>query len=285
MGVILVWRLDSRGAYQLLRKFRKDDLDGLNIMALQVHPDRSKAQIMVFAEPSFLRLYNLSSYKPQASFSGAYVNGSFSRAVMSADGRYVMSGTEDSRIATAREVTGEVSAASLSSSNKPARIKIWDSQSGNLVTCPLSDISMPYAIRAISWNKHQHMIAVAMAGQGASVAIYTAEKESVLKVLERAEQTAASDYFSLVQQMTDSGREQGGGSENDSNFNDTMATDTKPLLQNRTLGMSAASGSSSPPGKQALTAEERKAKTQEIMMRMRERKQKAVAALATSGKK
>lgn len=80
----------------------------------------------------------------------------------------------------------------------PNRLKVWDAQSGSFLSCPLTDIPLPYTVRSISWNNTQHMIAVAMAGQGASVAIYTAEKESVLRALERAQQSAVSDYFNQI---------------------------------------------------------------------------------------
>jgi WD40 repeat protein len=201
VGAIFVWRLDAAGTYQLLRKIRKDDLDGQNIMSLEVHPDRSKSQLMVFAEPSFLKVYNLSTYKPQASFSGAYIQGCFSRASLSADGRYVICGTEDSRVNFSKDSSNssESIANSYSSSFKPSRIKIWDSQSGNTINSPISKLSFSYSVRSISWNKTQHMVAVASAGPDASVAIFTAEKENALQTIERAEQSAASDLINAMQ--------------------------------------------------------------------------------------
>ena len=264
LGVILVWRLDAEGHYQLLRKFRKDDLDGKKIMTLQIHPDRTKNQLIVFAEPSFIRMYNLATYKPQASYSGAYIQGAFARATLSADGRFVMCGAEDTRFVSNSSEDANAS----TSSSKPSKIKVWDSQSGSLINCPLSDISLSYSVRSIGWSRTQHMIAVAIAGPGASVNIFTAEKESVLNVLERAEQSAASDYFQTLASRVESEREEGGTALDTS----TVDPAAKPLLQNRAPPGKASTGRAESPSVNSLSAEDRKAKTAAIMAKMREKR-------------
>jgi WD40 repeat protein len=266
VGVILVWRQDVQGAYQLLRRFRQDDLDGKKILSMHIHPERSKAQLLVFAAESLMRFYSLTTYKSQSSFGGAYVSGSFSRASISADGRYIISGTEDARIHLGEVSDSDARSFLLSSSSKPSRLKVWDTLSGNTVSCPLSDICLPYMVRAISWNKNQHMIAVTTAGTGASVAIYVSEKESALKALERVDQNAASDYFQLIQEKVDAMRE--GNIEADLTG---LKTVERPTITNRILP--SASHNS---GTTLDNPEERKLKTQLIIQRMREKR-----ALAT----
>jgi hypothetical protein len=109
------------------------------------------------------------------------------------------------------------------------------------------------------------MIAVAMAGAGASVAIYSAEKESALKALERADQTAASDFFQTIQQRADVARDGTGRSESEQ-FSVTKSLN-RPTLDNRSLPSTALAPES---------AEERKKKTQSIIQRMREKRSQAV---------
>ncbi len=270
VGVIYVWRLDSQGAYQIRSKFRRDDLVGKKIMSLQMHPNRSKAQLLVFAEPSILRMYSTSTYKVQSEFAGAYINGTFARATLSADGRYVIAGSEDTRGSTNRHSNLDANSF-VPSSSRPSRLKMWDTQSGNLITSPLSDISLPYATRDISWNEHQHMIAVAMAGPGASVSIYTSEKESVLKALERAEQTAASDHFqSLRTQM----EERDGRSDSEASLPITVQSEDprRPLIANRSLTLGSSERISLDPSSSISSSNvdksDRKARTADIMARM-----------------
>ena len=57
-------------------------------------------------------------------------------------------------------------------------LRIWDASTGLTQPCALADISLPYPVRALSWHPRQHMLAVAMVGPGAAVAIYTGERES-----------------------------------------------------------------------------------------------------------
>ena len=259
VGVIYVWRPDTHGVFQLLRKFRRDDLEGKNIMSLQIHPDRSKAQIFVFAEPSTLRLYSLSNYKVQSELSGAYVQGSFAKATVSADGRYVICGAEDNRGPVGKQ--GSDNASFTPSSLRPSRIKVWESQSGNLVSSTLSDIAFPYSIRDISWNCRQHMIAIATAGSNTSVSIFVSEKECVLKTLQRNDRSAATDYF---QSLSTQSRDE------KSVVPHVQETINRPLIDNRLL-MSVRSSSSTSMSA-FLNPQERMTRTAEILARMREKK-------------
>jgi hypothetical protein len=73
--------VDGSGWYQLLRRFKKDDLQGRSISSLSVYPDRAKGYLLVLALPclkevkepngetgatltsSLLKLYDLGSYR------------------------------------------------------------------------------------------------------------------------------------------------------------------------------------------------------------------------------
>jgi hypothetical protein len=138
-GDILAWRCDAKGWYQLLRKFKRDspgpmqtqpsDPSGLGgILSLVMHPDKSRGQMLALSKhPAQLRMYNMSTYKVQSLCAG-YVGmsttsaggGAFSRAALSADGRYVISGS------------------SLSVHSSQYRLQVWDSQTGHIVKTPLS---------------------------------------------------------------------------------------------------------------------------------------------------
>jgi len=160
IGCILVWRTDGYGYYQLLRKFKKDDISFLRlaITSLAVHPDSSRSQLLVLAPPHTLRLYSSSNHRIQANFPGISLTGTFTRAYFSADGGLIACGSTDSN------------------GNK---IKFWDSQSGDTVLSRLSEVVLPFSVRSLSWHPKQHMVAVAMLGSNASLLLYVAEKESI----------------------------------------------------------------------------------------------------------
>ena len=144
-----MWRTDPKGWYQLLRKFRKDpsapNLKTTNFGALDkkhmvsgitsmiMHPDRNKAQMSVMtSKPSSLRVYNMTTYKVLSHCHGILNsdnNNGLCRAQISADGNYVICG----------------STVNLSEDNKFC-LKVWETQSGNVEPCLLSDIIFPYPI-------------------------------------------------------------------------------------------------------------------------------------------
>ena len=176
-----MWRMDPLGWYQLLRRFRKGDLDTRNITSLSMHPERTRGQLLVLAQPAILRIYNLSTYRAQTSYPGLNIGCSFGRALFSADGRFVLSGSEDSRFGISATNPSDDNVANPGNMSgfakaKPSRIRVWDTSTGTPVNCSLSEITLPYPVRSMSWHPSQHMVAVAMAGHGASVAVYCAEK-------------------------------------------------------------------------------------------------------------
>lgn len=188
VGDILAWRCDTRGWYQLLRKFKKDATSfsqgSAGVLSLSMHPDRNKGQMLVMTRaPSVLKVMNMSTYRSIsqcAGFSGvsanistaANIGGSiFSRASFSADGRFVICGSFSN------------------SHSSQYKLQIWDSQSGHALRMPLSDFTFPYPVRSISWHPKQHLIAVAMVGPQAAVAIYATDKESADKIVEHVDVT------------------------------------------------------------------------------------------------
>lgn len=139
-GDILVWRCDVKGWYQLLRKFKRDSSvpvpvqlkhttgGASGVLSLVMHPDKTRGQMLALCKhPAQLKVFNMSTYKPQ-SFCAGFVGmattdaggGAFSRAALSADGRYVVSGT------------------SLSAHSSQYRVQVWDSQTGHAVKTSLS---------------------------------------------------------------------------------------------------------------------------------------------------
>eukprot|EP00605_Chrysophyceae_sp_TOSAG23-4_P000238 GSChrysophyteH1.ASY1.ANO1.275.1 assembled CDS len=203
LGNIFVWRTDSHGWYQLLRRF-KQDLDTINpdvaeyaalmqsggVQSLSMHPDKSKSQVLVLNQcPPHLKLYSTSTYRPISNCSGigagqvvgrsmvskGNVNTSgavFGRATLSPDGHYAVTGVSSSS----------------SGGDGHYNLKFWDVKQGNLFPASLSDINLPYPVRSISWHPTQHAIAVAMVGHGAAVVVYCGEKESAeLSISRRAE--------------------------------------------------------------------------------------------------
>jgi hypothetical protein len=105
-----------------------------------------------------------------------YVGGSavFCRAALSADGRIVACGTTSSN------------------DEGCSRLRFWDSQTGNALPSTLTDLLLPFAVRSISWHPKQHVMAVAMLGSGAAVALYSGQRETAGKAVARINQSAAA---------------------------------------------------------------------------------------------
>jgi len=144
-----------------------------------MHPDRELSQMLVLAPPMTLRLYSTSNHRVKSNFPGLNLNGIFSRAQLSADGRLVVCGSVDAN---------------------GNRLKFWDSQRGDSLPARLSEIALPYPVRGTAWHPRQHMLAVAMLGDGASLLIYVAEKESIRRTLARhadAEEIRPADITSV----------------------------------------------------------------------------------------
>lgn len=195
------------GRYQLLRKLRKENLDmnaivpgaalgsprsgygvtpghmgsgGLGVasrstvdsgmvggvsgvVSLCMHPDKSRGQLLTLSHNLVLRIYTMATYRVASTLIGNTHGVSatsldvFQRASYSADGQFVACGVSEG----------------LGGGYK---IKIWEVSTGQVVSCPLSDITFPYPIRSIAWHPRQHLIAVGSVGVGASLCIYSAER-------------------------------------------------------------------------------------------------------------
>ena len=213
-GEIFVWRLDSRGWYQLLRKLKRDIEYGetsprsksissghypgvSGVISLKMHPDKFKGQLLAYTMPSSLKVYSMSTYRCVSTCSGAGINGVssvFSRAEISADGYYTVCGGS-------------------SKFNKHTySLRFWESATGHSVPSALSDIEFPYPIRSVAWHPRQHMLAVSMVGQGAAVVIYCTERDSSDKVLSKKVNAAIVEIANLkkdkeMASTTESGKE------------------------------------------------------------------------------
>ena len=160
-GAILVWRPDRStgdGWYQLLRRLRKGDLDGRSITSLCMFPKKSRSQMLVLAQPGIFRLYDLSKYKVETSYPGLNIGNSFSRAQFSADGKFALCSSEDTRAAPVSTSGGSSSGeggggggggggegstalgpmSSPGLKPKPSRLRVWDSQLGITVSVYVS---------------------------------------------------------------------------------------------------------------------------------------------------
>ena len=182
---IHAWKKDTDGWYCLQRRFPKDPLitdlgplgdlsihaaslkSGMGVTSLTMHPDKGRSQLLALSQtPSgpALRMLSTSTYKQLAFYSSGSAAGVFGRATLSADGKYSLCGT----------------CSDLPTSTQPPRchVRLWDTASGLSIPCALADAVLPYPVRSLSWHPRQHMVAVAMVGPGAAVAIYTGERES-----------------------------------------------------------------------------------------------------------
>jgi len=206
---IYVWKKDEKGWYQLQRTFKHDaslravlaPVDVLNagnssnmnlspaqllalrpgagVTSLCMHPEKTKSQLLALSHtgPStILRVMSTSTYKQVAQCVGAGGSGGgvaagsgadgnsgpvFCRAVLSSDGRLVASG-----------VCGEGSGPT----SGRFHLGVLDSSTGQAVSTPLSDVVLPYPVRGVSWHPKQHVVAVAMVGPGACVAVFGGER-------------------------------------------------------------------------------------------------------------
>ncbi len=198
-GEIFVWRLDSRGWYQLLRKLKREldygatsprsksmnsgQYPGVSgVISLKMHPDKFKGQLLAYSMPSSLKLYSMSTYRCVSTCAGAGINSIssiFSRAEISADGNYAVCGGS-------------------SKFNKHTySLRFWESSTGHTVPSALSEIEFPYPIRSVAWHPRQHMLAVSMVGQGAAVVIYCAERDTSDKMITKKVNAAIVEIANL----------------------------------------------------------------------------------------
>jgi hypothetical protein len=172
-GDILIWRIDRDGWFQLLRKLKKDIPAGFKansvnldespfgvgcVLSLTMHPERSRGQLLVLSRiPATVRVINLNTYKQHSSCAGfggmttpaaagnVSAGAPFARATISADGNYVVAG----------------------SNYQPSgggfyKIGVWEFQSGAVVRSAISDLMFSQPVRSISWHPTQHLFAAAM---------------------------------------------------------------------------------------------------------------------------
>ncbi len=190
MLLVIIWRMDGRGWYQLLRRFKKDELQSQSISSLAIHPSRAKGRLLVLAQPqmlsggsggdqenqvnaaavssqSLLRLYDLGSYRPLHHFNKVSLTPhAFARAGMSADGRYAVCGTT---------IDG------LPLAGQPSYcLRFWDTITGALATpSDMSALQLPFPVRSTAWHPRQHMVALAAVGPGAALTLLVANKASI----------------------------------------------------------------------------------------------------------
>lgn len=171
-GEIYVWRIDSQGWYQLLRKFRREitiptttpsksesaisrQNDQANqivkhsaagIMTLAMHPSRSSNQLLVFQhQPSSLKMYNLSSYRSTSSCTG-YIPAIntlgktiYQKASLSADGRYIVCGSAVRSSSLSHSSDKTVNNLNSNETSRVFyRVSVWDAQTGAVEKTRLS---------------------------------------------------------------------------------------------------------------------------------------------------
>lgn len=155
VGTVLVWRLDTKGWYQILRKLKTDLLDikavssltllsVLNLQRASLANTHSQ-QMLLLAPPNKVAVYNTSTYKSNlGGFPGLNIPKQgqdnvrgITRANLSADGRLAISGTTTN-----------------TSSNI---LRVWEVGSGNVVNCQLSSLKLPFPVRGIAWHPTQHV--------------------------------------------------------------------------------------------------------------------------------
>ena len=109
---------------------------------------------------SLLKLYDLGTYRAQHTFPGVVINSTFCRATLSADGRYAACGT------IIRNHDGI----------EKNHIRLWDTLTGRHIDTKIASLPYAYFPRSISWHPRQHVLTVAMVGQGAAIGMYCANK-------------------------------------------------------------------------------------------------------------
>jgi hypothetical protein len=108
-------------------------------------------------------LYGLSNSRTERVFSGlALERSGFCKSAISPDGALACCGTE---YTNGRSNRGYY----------PSQLKFWKTISGESINCRLSSEIFPFPVRSVSWHPTEHMIAIAIQGDDASIYIYVAE--------------------------------------------------------------------------------------------------------------
>ncbi len=230
-GCILMWRLDNRGWYQLIRRLKKEDISGMNVRSLAVYTTpvppnagsssaafaQTRSYLLVMATASdqmntggadgggdqanegnvevnlrakarqVLQLYDLSSYRVIVNYSGFTPPAAFTRASFSKDGRYVST-------CCSQQFEGDSATRYV--------IKIWDTFTGIMSRCKLSELRWVHPVRAVAFHPRQHVLAVATVGAMACLCIFASDKASAVltaaALLEGELQTTTQGAASLL---------------------------------------------------------------------------------------
>jgi WD40 repeat protein len=177
VGTVLVWRLDTKGWYQILRKLKTDALGIQHVSSLSIlsslalsralEPTKHSHDLLLLSPPSTVTVFNTSTYRSSnGAFAGLKlpqkgqdaIHG-ISRAALSADGRYLqfnVATTLSINILTIYAL--RLAICGSSAPNSPVNIiRIWEVATGNSLHSPISSLSMPYPVRAIAWHPTQHV--------------------------------------------------------------------------------------------------------------------------------
>ncbi|KAJ1451217.1 WD40-repeat-containing domain protein [Pelagophyceae sp. CCMP2097] len=156
MGVIVVWRRqgDGRDAahYSVLRKLAHADLAMKSITSVALHPRRRRGQLLVQAQQSVLKLFDLTTGQPVAHYKGSHNNACIVRAVFSPDGRVVLAGSDD------------------------GKAYAWDVATADRLPLPLSHVGYNAPLCDVAWHPKQHVVAFTCFGGDHPVLVYCAPR-------------------------------------------------------------------------------------------------------------
>jgi WD40 repeat protein len=158
VGDILVWKLDVHGWYQSYRRFRQESVSKnpaikandvkttcSGIQSLYMHPNPLKGQVLVMnSAPTNLRVFSTSTYRAVSQCKGVNAgignklegtNSSFSRAIMSPDGKFAVAGVY---------------------SDGFYELRVWESNTGDVYPSMISGMFSPLSILSVFPKKRSH---------------------------------------------------------------------------------------------------------------------------------
>jgi WD40 repeat protein len=210
VGAILVWRMDSLGWYQLMRRLRKDDLLGLSIRSMSIYTTnpsvssavsstsaaryasmQGRSYLLVAASAPLVRpelgeiddptvTDILASKRPVlqlydlSSYKVVMSYSSFAPPVAFSRASF----SSDGRYISACVVeSANVPIAAIGSFDPCMySIRVWDTFTGHIVRHKFCELRWTVPVRCVSWHPSQHMVVVSVCGPDAATSVFVAEK-------------------------------------------------------------------------------------------------------------
>eukprot|EP00948_MAST-09A_sp_MAST-9A-sp1_P003155 g3155.t1 len=187
-GRVCIWRRKGTNSakitdmcdvrnYRLLRIFKSPSTAGSVSVTSLYCQGANPSSVLVQYTQNHLQYYNLKDFT-SAVFSGSLCSNRMIRSVVSPDGTYILSGSEE---------------------GKPL---VWSAITGKKLSIPLSSFQFPAALCDVAWHPREHLVALGAYGENSPITLVVAEPDVAPPELHADITTGARFKFSSTLSKT-----------------------------------------------------------------------------------